>query len=116
MSGVIKINDGTTWVKSGWMHDDVLKMMIGRLSPGDEQLRELLMNGRTDRVGYCDLSGLDNAQFNKLVSAAAVSYLEMRAAGPKSFAQPAYYPGYMKQFEILLDMFKNDPRAAKLAS
>jgi hypothetical protein len=112
MSGTLVINENIPWMVQNYMHDDVLKMMADRLPHEDAQLRDLLMNGCTDRgVGYCDLRNLDSVQFNKLISVAAASYLKMRSDGPQSFALPKYYPGYMKQFEILLDMLKNDPRA-----
>ncbi len=75
------------------------------------------MYNRTELAGgYFDITKLDNAQFKQLLNAAEAAYQKTIAEGPKAFHDPKFYPGYVKQFEMLLGMLKTDPRAERLAS
>lgn len=95
---------------AGWVYDNVLELVAEKLKDNDPELGTLLRQGQTATLGHCDLRNLDRNQFGNLTEAAEAAYAEVAKRGPKAFANPSYYAGFLKQFRGLLSLLRADPR------
>jgi hypothetical protein len=112
MAGTLRINDTAVWMPAGWIYDGVLEAIATELASDDRSLSAELRKALTGARGYYDLRTLDRTRFLMLVNAAERVFARTVLQGPQSFADPAFYPGFVRHFENLRGFLKADVRAA----
>jgi hypothetical protein len=92
---------------AGWVYDNVLERVASFLNGKDDSISVVLLQSTTENNGgYLDLRRINPAQFLILIEAASSVLAEIEAEGAISFADPQSYPGFLKQFQELIDMLR----------
>ena len=106
MAGLIVLDEKHVWSVAGWVFNHVLRLTRDCLRGKDSA--EILK--RMDETGqgreYLSLESLTPAERASFRSALEAAYEKAKADGSESFADPAFYLGFIERFEELLELIK----------
>lgn len=105
MAGLIRLNEKQEWSVAGWVFDHVLRISRSHLPKADSSRILELMDKAGTGLNYISLENLSPKEMKIFREALDSAYHEMLNRGSDSFGDPEFYPGFMKQFEELLEMF-----------
>lgn len=107
MAGLIRINENEAWSAAGWVFDSVLRVTRRHLPKTvTSKIVELMDRAEIPGVGYMSLVDLTPSEIQIFREALESAYQEQLRLGSNSFAEPTFYPGYMKNFQELLEMIR----------
>jgi hypothetical protein len=111
VAGTLEITDELCWMPAGWVYDNVLERLAMVLKASSPSLSTTLLQSRThENGGYLDLRGCGTHHLSSLVQAADQAYAQVENEGANSFDDPAFYPGFMEQFQQLREMLRGAQR------
>lgn len=104
MAGSIQVNRNDCWSVAGWVFDHVLRLTREQLpSEGTETILQLMRNAEQG-AGHMSLTVLAPEELTAFRDALHAAYRQAELQGSKSFAEPAFYSGFMERFKDLVDM------------
>ncbi len=115
--GTLTIREGVVWQAEGWAYDLLIEYIALRLQRQHEPIAQLLLRGRVSvGSGFCDLSALDETEFQTFIEPAV--YLKIR------FMNSRVHEGYAPEIDTVLypsvpslyEAFRSDPRITDINS
>jgi hypothetical protein len=111
MSGLIAVNDNDTWIAAGWVFRNIVADVARDLQARDPASARPFLDAESHGAGGAvDLSKMTGAQLRQAVAAMQAVRERVAAAGPHSFAQPDFFPGFLNQLDRLIAMTMSDVR------
>jgi hypothetical protein len=101
MAGTLEIRDDLCWMPAGWVFDNLLE----RAAQAEPELKEALLGALTEGgAGYLDMRGWSPTRVRRLKSAVRQVRDEVERGGAGAFANPQFFPGFLRQVDELLDL------------
>lgn len=109
MAGLIRIDENKAWSAAGWAFDHVLRITRKHLPEAESSnILKLIDHAEIPGVNYLSLKTLTASEVQTFHKALKSAYQEMLSAGPESFREPTFYPGFMECFRELLELMPGD--------
>ena len=109
MAGLIRLNQTESWSAAGWVFDHMLRVVRPHLLvEGSPRILELIA-GTEEGSQHISLEELSAEDLDIFRGALESAHVEMKKKGEESFADPAFYPSFMKRFEELLELIRRTP-------
>lgn len=108
MAGLISVNKEKTWSAANWIFDHILRVSRKHLSAeGSARIVELVDN-IVPGINSLSLENLSPEEMKIFREALDAAYQEVLSAGKESFGEPEFYPGFVKRFEELIEMIRDE--------
>ncbi len=116
-SGTLTIREGVVWQTEGWAYDLIIEYIALQLQRQYESMAQLLLRGRVSvGSGRCDLSTLDETEFQTFIGPAVylkAQFINSRVhRGHAPEIDTIFYPSVPSLYEA----FRSDPRIMDINS
>jgi hypothetical protein len=112
MSGCLVISetyDDHAWIVAGWVFRNVLEGVAAGLERHDAS-RARTLRDATENFHHCDLRHWSRQEFRWFYDAVVEVRRRHADAGPQSFGDPKFFPGFIERMDDLLDLLRRDVR------
>jgi len=112
MGGIFRVSDTSIVGMAGWAFDHVTRLLKAEVNGTvGEQLLKDIDSAELSGIAMLNLTEYTSAEMQELARALGQVERALRAAGPDTFADPKFFPGFMNVFGELVTCVRNDPRS-----
>jgi hypothetical protein len=112
VGGIFIVSEDSTIGMAGWAFDNVTRLLKSEIDgvAGERVIKDIDL-AELSGLAMLNLTEYTPGEMQELARALVQVERALRAAGPESFADPKFFPGFMNVFGELLTSVHNDPRA-----